>query len=150
MFLRRAVLALGSLALVASLAACDLPGGTPPTLGPDVAPNDNPESAPRVYVPGLIRGSNDPDDLSDYYRVVPPTKGQALGVRCVSGDVILTVSVNDELRHRDCAAEGPGTIDVPIVGPGDEIVIGVGLSMTATHPFTAYVISTGFGPVIAG
>ena len=86
MQLRRLALALGSLALVGSLAACDLPGGTPPQVSYDVAPNDTREEAPTVPTPVTIRGTVDEQDYSDWYQLTPPSQSTGLYITC-TGDI---------------------------------------------------------------
>ena len=152
MLLRRTALALGSLALVASLAACDLPGGTPPVVSWDAVPNDNSVDAPLVPVPVTIRGSVDADDWDDYYRLTPPATESTMHIVC-TGEINISLSQTTQGDDASAAAppvdpycDGePETFFVPVV-PGAELYVAAHYPDTG-EPITRYTITIAYGPV---
>ena len=149
MLLRRTALAIGSLALLGGLAACDLPGSTPPVISRDVQPNDTQDDAPLIPVGRVIHGTVDGHDTVDWYKLAVPLEGDRVNVACLAtspATVEAVLYANGEvrdLRHVDCA-DGPGslTLNWPL-DPGVEVWIQVNpnaLDTQATYAFRATIV----------
>jgi hypothetical protein len=129
MFLRRAALALGTLALVGGLAGCDLPGGTPPQISRDTRPNDTRETAQLVEAPITLTGTLGPIDRDDWYEIAPPSEAQILWQRCNGSDAEMSVIVDrlvgdDTQLTQVCdPVTSPDGVQATEVAPGDRAFV---------------------------
>lgn len=148
MMLRRAALAFGSLALVGTLAACDLPGGTPPTISVDVEPNDVQEDAREIFVPQVVRGTFGPTgsgDTQDWYLLKPPAVQSSLTVSCPAGPYRFSITIGQTSSSRSCD-EGAQTLELPSILPEDDVYLNVYQAMVDV-PVVTYAVNVRYGAV---